>query len=282
MIIDFHTHSFPDAIAARAVDSLAANAHMLPYSDGTTEGLRRSMAAAGIDLSVLMPVVTKPHQEATINRTAMAINEHTTETGLLSFGGIHPENENYREILKNLAAHGVPGIKLHALFQQAPMDDVRYLRIIGCASELGLAVLVHAGYDPGFPGEDLASPARLHRMIREVRPERLILAHMGGWCDWEAAEELFGENVWIDTSSSITPLRDEHGADVSGKPYTPLAAERFVQMVRAISPDRVLFGSDSPWADQAESLKRTRESGLTELELDAVLGGSAAKFLGTE
>lgn len=46
---------------------------------------------------MLQPVVTNPRQQETINKIALTINETSAETGLISFGGIHPDNENYKE-----------------------------------------------------------------------------------------------------------------------------------------------------------------------------------------
>ena len=39
MLIDFHTHVFPDALAPRAIASLAAQAGETPSTDGTVAGL---------------------------------------------------------------------------------------------------------------------------------------------------------------------------------------------------------------------------------------------------
>ena len=71
MIIDFHTHTFPDSIAARAVDSLSKEAHIVPYTDGTVSGLLNSMDKGGIDMSVLLPVATASSQVESINDKAL-------------------------------------------------------------------------------------------------------------------------------------------------------------------------------------------------------------------
>ena len=51
-----------------------------------------------------------------------------------------------------------------------------------------------------------------------------------------------------------------------------LKPERFVKMVRNIGVDRVLFGTDSPWTDQLQSIESIRKSGLTNEEADKILG----------
>lgn len=296
MIIDFHTHTFPEQIAKRAIAKLSDSAHIKSYSDGTLEGLKQSMKTAGIDHAVLQPVVTKPIQQEDINRLAIETNEHFQDTGILSFGGIHPDNEDYKEILKSMARHGIPGVKLHPVFQRTYFDDIRYLRIMDCASENGLIILIHAGLDASFPGADYVIPGHIRSALKQVRPDKLILAHMGGWGCWEEAEELLADyNVYLDTAFTLSPLRSNtEGSALTSSPprsntdssavpqhYTPLSREQFLRMVKSFGAERILFGTDSPWADMAESLELVRESGLTASELEAVLGGNAARLLGS-
>ena len=169
MIIDFHTHTFPAELAGRAIAKLAASSRARNYLDGTAESLRASMREAGVDYSVLMPVVTRLGQQKDINRAAIEVNQHSRETGLISFGGIHPENEDYSEILRGLSRNGVKGIKIHPVFQRVAIDDIRYLRIIECASENDMIVITHAGYDIGFPGEDFSSVSRIEKVLDIVK-----------------------------------------------------------------------------------------------------------------
>ena len=49
MIIDFHTHTFPDQIAASAIARLSNNAHIEAHSNGTAGGLLLAERAAGVD-----------------------------------------------------------------------------------------------------------------------------------------------------------------------------------------------------------------------------------------
>ena len=57
MIIDTHTHTFPEKIAAKAVEKLQAMGNTRAYTDATDAALQRSMQAAGIDVSVQLPVM---------------------------------------------------------------------------------------------------------------------------------------------------------------------------------------------------------------------------------
>ena len=273
MIIDFHTHTFPDELADRAVGTLAHSGGIHNYLDGRVHSLTDSMKKAGIDYSVLLPVATKPNQCDTINTLALKTNETSKTTGLISFGAIHPACENFREILNWLSNKGFKGIKLHPVFQKTNIDDMQSLRLIEYASSLGLIILIHAGFDVSFPGCDESSVDRLATMIQEVKPEKLVLAHMGGWGQWNEVagilEEDYMKNVYLDTSSCIKKLN--HNAS--------LPIEKFKKMVLTHGADHILFGSDSPWDDQKDAVELIKECGFSEKDTDAILGKNAVTLL---
>ena len=252
MVIDFHTHCFPDELADRAVGRLAQSGGIPNYLDGRVDSIKASMKKAGIDYSVLLPIATKPEQHTTINKIAIKTNQSAKETGIISFGTIHPDTADYKTIINNLAKAGIPGIKLHPVFQRTNIDDPRYLRIIECANDNDLIVTIHCGMDISFPNCDEASVERLSNMIKEVCSRLIGTPH-----------------VWLDTAFVLKSTPDNNF----------LSKEKFVQMVRAHGADHILFGTDSPWSDQSESLKLLRTSGLTADELTAIEGGNAAALL---
>ena len=75
MIIDFHTHIFPDKIAVPSIEFLSAKSGVKNNIDGTAAGLAKSMEQSGVDMSVVLPVATKPKQFDSITRFACEINE---------------------------------------------------------------------------------------------------------------------------------------------------------------------------------------------------------------
>jgi len=283
MIVDIHTHVFPDKIAAAAVNKLAAASHTHPFSDGTAQALRASMRAAGVDYSVSLPVATAPRQVPHINDAALRMNEHAAETGVLSFGCMHPDFPDWHAELGRIARAGVRGVKLHPAYQEVDFDDPRTLRILDRCGELGLAVLTHAGLDVGLPGHAEAAPDKIARALRAVGPITLILAHMGGWRCWAQAETLLRDtNAYLDTSFSLgpmTPLNDGF-YDTAPGGLRRLTEEQFVHMVRAFGPDRILFGTDSPWEDQTAEIGKIRALPLADEEKAAILGGNARRLLG--
>ena len=212
-------------------------------TDGTFKGLLHSMEQSGVDLSVILPVVTKPSQFDGINAFAKSINDQS-KGEVLSFGGIHPESEKFRAELGKIKELGLPGIKLHPDYQGVMIDDKRYMDIIRYADELGLIILVHAGIDIGLPHPVHCPPVKMKRVIDEIKPKKLILAHMGGWKQWEEVYELLaGEDVYFDTAFT----------------FEYIDSDMFKKLMNKHGSDKILYATDSPWSDAkktVETLKR--------------------------
>ena len=107
---------------------------------------------------------------------------------------------------------------------------------------------------------------------------------MGGWKCWDAVCELLADTeILLDTSFSLgvmTPNGD--GYPWGETELDRLSEEAFCNMVHLFGADRILFGTDSPWEDQEDSVKRIRSLPLGNEELAAILGGNAKKLFGTE
>ena len=264
-IIDFHTHAFPDKIAGKTIGFLSEKGGIPAHTDGTAEGLRRALSEAGIALGVVLPVVTKPEQFESVTRFATQINEN--QNGLLSFGGIHPDSADYQKELKTLFDSGFRGIKLHPDYQGVFFDDIRYLRIIEYASELGLIIITHAGVDIGFPDMVRCTPERALKVLREVKPEKLVLAHCGGWSLWEEVlDTLAGESVYMDTAYSMGHISEEH----------------FVTLCRTHGAEKVLFATDCPWGNPKRDVETFLTMPLAAEEQELILHKNAERLLGLQ
>ena len=259
-MIDFHTHIFPEKIAKATLAFLAEKCQEEPSTNGMADGLLASTEDAGLECSVILPVVTKPSQFQSINRFASNFREGK----LISFGGIHPDSADYKAELREIYHLGLKGVKLHPDYQQVFIDDIRYKRIISYATELGLIISVHAGFDPGYPECTHCTPERIYNMFKDVRPEKLVLAHMGGFMRWDEVEEcLVGLPVWFDT------------AVVFGK----ISDEQFMRIARKHGTDKILFATDSPWAGQKEFVEHLKGLPFTDAEKQAIFHGNAEKLL---
>lgn len=274
MIIDFHTHAYPDAVAQNALAHMRSLAHCTFYTDGTVSNLTASMTEAEIGYSVVLPVVTNPAKACSINNISIA---NTRKNGLIYFGGIHPDTENYRQELDRLALAGIKGIKLHPQYQGTPIDDIRYLHIMEYTAKLGLIVVIHAGEECAFPGLDLCNPEMIRRVLQQVDGITLVAAHMGGVYYWDrVAENLLDTDVYLDTSCILAPLKREK----TNEEFNLMKKETFMLLVQQFGAERILFGSDSPWTSQKSSVDTFLSLPLSEEDKACILYQNACRLLG--
>lgn len=266
MVVDFHTHIWPDAIAKRTVEKLAKVADIPFYTNGTRDGLLVSMEQAGISLSVVLPVVTRPEQFDSVNQFARRLNQ---EPGILSFGGIHPGCEEYQGKLEYIKSIGLVGIKLHPDYQQTYIEAEAYINLIGYALNLDLCVSVHAGMDVGLPEPIHCTPKGILTLYDALNLEdnvdnKLIFAHTGGYHCWEEVYELLaGKKMYFDISYSLGEIPEE----------------LFLGIIKRHGSRRILFGTDSPWGEQRQTLEYVKRLPLTEIEKDNILFQNARHLL---
>lgn len=267
MIIDFHTHVFPDAIAKPTIDFLASKSGYTPYGDGTFESLVRLMDKGGIDKSVILPVVTKPSQFKKVNEFAASLES----TGkVYAFGGIHPADETPFEHLDEIKKMGLAGIKLHPDYQGTFIDDERCIEIIRYALSIDLAVVTHAGVDDGCPGEVKCTPDRVLRVLDAVykgnmpSEPRIILAHAGGFKMYdEVMQKLCGLPLYFD----LAYVMEYADSDI------------LLSIIKKHGTDKILFASDSPWSDPGTSADKLKSLGLPEADLEKIFSLNALSVL---
>lgn len=232
-IIDFHTHAFPDQIAAGAVPALAAAGNVTPCLDGRVTSLLAEMDRVGIDRSVLCSIATKPGQFATI----LAWSEAVRSTRIVPFPSFHPASPTALAEIEAIAAAGFKGIKMHPYYQNFVLDEARMLPLYERISAAGLILVMHTGFDIGFPRERICDPARIVRVIENFPALKLVATHLGAWELWEEVEALLlGRPIYLDISFSLQFL----------------ARDQARRMLLAHPPERILFGTDSPWICQTE------------------------------
>lgn len=264
MLIDFHTHTFPDKIAPAAMEKLSKKANLTPYTDGTLQGLMDSMEKEGVDVAVVLPVATDPSQVEHINRRALEINYDTFDTGVFSFGAMHPDYTDYKKELKWLADNGFRGIKLHPDYQKHYVNDTVTKNIIAEAESLGLYTTLHAGIDIGYPSPVHCPPTLAAEMVDELHPEHVILAHTGGWNQWdEVIEHLTDKHLFFDISFSFGKITDE----------------QFIKILNQHSSKKLLFATDSPWDNATDTLNALKKLPLTQSQLDDICYKNACRIL---
>lgn len=264
--IDVHTHAFPDSLAASAIRTLEAGARNYPskaFHDGTVAGLLASMDAAGIGVSFLCSVATRPTQVQRITDWSASIASER----IVPFASIHADYEHPEAEAERIASLGIVGLKFHSHFMGCPADDERAIRVARAAAAAGLAMQFHAGHDTTFGPDDLALPVRMRRLHEAVPELRLLVCHLGGWRVWpEVLEQLVGLSVWLDTSFAIGQCEQE----------------LLLRIIERHPREYLLFGTDSPWADQSAELAAFRALPLAEDLKSAALWDNALRFAGID
>ncbi len=260
MIIDFHNHVWPDAVAPKALGGNIPSMRL--FGDGTVSGLASKQDDAGVDRSVCLAVANTPDQLEAANRFIGSIDR----SRFIPFGSVHPEASPEAN-LAHLRDNRVMGVKLHPIFQGYRLDDIGMMDTLA-ALEGEYCVIVHLGDGGGGDGSS-CTPSMAAQITRAFPNLTLVACHFGGYhmLD-EAVAELAGLHLMFDTSWPPT--------------LAELDPDKVREIVRRHGAERVLFASDWPTADPAAEIRAIRSLGLREDELDLVLGGNACRILGLD
>lgn len=280
MIIDFHTHTFPEKISAETVEKLSLTSKSKAFSDGTLQGLLKNMKKSLINFSIILPVATNVNQVEKINNISAKINEKFFSEGILSFASMHPEFENFSKELKRIKNLGFKGIKIHPFYQKTNLDDEKYLRILYKAAELDLIVVTHAGLDIGFVNEKKSTPQMIKKILEKIGEIKIVLAHMAGWKNWdEVLSELAGKKFYMDTAFSIGKITPRKNFEWDEEELKLLDEKNFVEFVKIFGAEKILFGTDSPWTSAEESINFIKKIPIGEDEKNKIFYENAKKLL---
>jgi predicted TIM-barrel fold metal-dependent hydrolase len=262
MIIDFHTHVFPDELADRAISTLLAGIDEIytPVTDAKVTGLLEHMRQSGVDISVIQPVITKQSQFESLNLWARSI----CSDRLISFGGFYPHTDDYKRDIDFIVSLGLKGVKFHAEYQDFVIDDPKMLRIYEYALNSGLIILHHAGFNPGFNGPIKSGPLRFRNIWNAMKGGVIVAAHFGGHAEWDDVERyIVGTGIYLDTSM--------------GFEFFP--EEQFLRIVKNHGVEKILFASDSPWSDATTEIEHVKALTLSNEAKEMILGENAKRIL---
>lgn len=263
MIINTHTHIFPEKIADKVIELLSQKGNMKHYGSPTLSNLLSEMERCKVDYSLTLPIATAPRQQFSINDFAASIKNPK----IISLGSVNPYAIDCIEEIERLYGLGLKGIKLHPEYQGFDADDklIAYPLYETCRS-LNLPIVFHAGFDVGFPNTYHASPDKLANVIDDFKDNTFILAHMGGMTHnlklVDSLEYIAGKNCYIDTSlASVFFDKDI-----------------FMKFVNKHGTDKIVFGTDFPWSDMKKEIEFIDSLPLSEDDKDKIFFKNAAKL----
>lgn len=277
MIVDFHTHVFPDKICLNRSKFFPSEpAFKLLYQTpksrlvGAAE-LLAAMDKNAVDKSIIFgfpwqnPETAKLHNDYIMEmvqkypnrfsglgcfdpsgRKAVAEAERCLDGGLVGIGEL---------------AFYQAGIKETALKQLDPIMEM-------CADR-NLPVLIHTNEPVGhvYPGKTPMTLAQIYRLIKRFPENKIVLAHWGGGLFFYSLMKKDIKdclnNVFFDTAAS--PFL-----------YDP---EIYQLAVRLLGVDKILFGSDYPLLPPSRYFGEIKDAGLTESQIERICGQNAKQLL---
>lgn len=264
MLIDFHTHAFPEKIASTTIEKLSdVSGGLTPYTDGSVPGLKASMQKNGISASVVLNIATNARQQSKVNDFAASINNGRD---IFSFGSVFPFSEDAFIELERIKDLGLKGVKLHPDYQGFNVDDIRLKPLYKKISELGLITIFHTGFDYGFAPPYGATPEKMARAL-EWFDSPVVAAHWGGInCNEDVIKYLCGKDIYFDVS---------FGYSMMPKYY----AQKIMELH---TPDKMLFGTDTPWHTPEMELRLLNTLDLSKDDMDKIMYKNAIKLLEVE
>jgi predicted TIM-barrel fold metal-dependent hydrolase len=258
MIIDAHTHAYPDKDLALVQERTALLDQSLPDSDphkwmlhheGSVQALLEEERSAGIDRLVLLPVSSRPERTRSLNQWVAEMA--ATYPRIIPFGTLLAGSPSLTEELEELLDLGLRGIKVHPFLQRLDILSRRARRLWGLLEGAGLPVMLDSMYLKGLEhykphlkqlarmaGAFETGPDRIAVLAKDY-PELIIIApHLGSLYAWERLDPLYPlENVFFDLSFMCYLL----------------PSEQVVDIVHRKGSDHVLFGTDAPWRRPSEA-----------------------------
>lgn len=260
MIIDFHTHYFPDTIAAEAISSLEKKCGIKACSKGTRDSLLESMKEAGIDFSLNLPVATNPDKVEKINEIS-AKNNHAP---IFCGAAMHPRVREPGKILARAKELGFKGIKLHPEYQDFDILSSESLEICRICEELDIFIVFHAGKDIAFKPPFHSDPVKFAELHSKFPRLKLALAHLGSWQMWnEVLQTLIGLPIYFDTSLT---------SDFIDRSI-------FEEIISKHPADRIIFGTDFPWQSQKSGIESIMNLNISAEKKEMIFWKNAAHLL---
>ncbi len=262
MIIDFHTHVFPDNLYKKAISGMEEMSGMKAFGEGSEAGLAHELKNGTINRAVVLPVATKAAQVETINR----YNITKKYDNIYFLGAMHPDYTNFEGELKFLNDNGIRGIKMHPEFQGFFASDKKFYPLYETLVSLDMFVVFHSGYEEFVKHEIECSTPSIFAKVHDDFPDlKMVLAHCGGHSEFEIVREhICGKNIYVDLAF-----------DLAGS----ISEKDLKELLNTHSEDFILYGSDYPWQPLNEYYKYFDRFNVESSKRDKIEYKNALKLL---
>lgn len=267
-VVDAHVHIFPREIFAAVRSWFDEHAWRIRYRMATSEALN-FLLSHGIAHVVALQYVHKPGMAETLNRY-MAQKCRELPGRITGMATVFPGEDGAERILREAFDSGLSGLKLHAHVQCFDMNAREMDPLYALCQSREKPIVMHVGREPKSEAYRcdpyrICSADKLQRILIDYPKLRVCVPHLGfdEISEYRRLIEKF-DTLWLDTTMVLTD-------------YFPIKEPIDLKRYRL---DRVMYGSDFPNIPYAwdRELKRLAESGLSDADLEWVLGKSASDF----
>jgi predicted TIM-barrel fold metal-dependent hydrolase len=217
------------------------------------------MGRLGVEAAVVRPLKPPDYDLDRANRCIAELQAR--EPCLIGFARVNPlEREAPRQARRAVEEYGLRGLHLHPWEENCPVNCEKVDRVI---EALGGRVPVYVS--AGFPV--VSHPLQVQDLA-ERHPGTLFIAAHGGQQD----------NSGMSFDDSLLVARETPNVlfDVAG-----VYRRDFIELlVEQAGPERVLFGSCTPYMDMELEIVRIRATHLSEDVKGKILRGNIARLLG--
>lgn len=187
----------------------------------------------------------------------------------LGLAGVDPTEgmNGVRELEKLVREYGFVGAHSYPHWFELAPDHARYYPFYAKCVELDVPIQLQVGqsliYDKSFPRRSVGRPITLDAVACDFPELKLVGIHIGiPWTDEMIAMAWKHANVYI-------------GSDAHAPRYWP---ESFVNYINSYGQDKVIFGTDFPVLDFAETLRQIDALDLRETPKRKLLRDNALRL----
>ena len=259
-IIDFHTHAFPDQVAASAIPYLEEEGDVKAVHDGTVASLLELMDRDNVAKSVICSIATRPSQFDAILDWSKQIRSER----IIPFLSFHPSDPKMLAHIDRIKAEGFKGIKMHPYYQQFFLDGPELYPAYERISDLGLILIMHTGFDIAFPRIRRCDPQQILNVLTQFPGLKMVTTHLGAWQQWQEVEKLLaGRDIYMDISYTLDQI-------------DPQTARR---IILKHPREFILFATDSPWSGAEYTYKHLQALQLGDEREELILKKNGLKLL---
>lgn len=276
MVIDFHTHIFPDRVARNRDDFLDDADFRAIYGSvksriaGSAE-LLRAMDEYGIDTAVVMGFPWSDSDRLSMHNEYLLESSRASGGRILPFCGLPCAGADaVVRAVEKARLDGFSGIGEIAFYSNGLSGESTGIlpALFAAARDAALPVCMHVNEPVGhsYAGKYTTDFSALYEAIRAVPGHPVVLAHWGGGILFyelmPEVKEVFA-GVYYDTAASPFLYRDEI----------------YAAALSITGAGKILFGSDYPLTGYRRYLEAIDGAPFTDTERRAVMGENARKLL---